>query len=76
MQEVEQRDIDSHGNRFIAGEPQVQPGDAVIRDEWAKRYETPLVEEVPMRRCGLGRLQVICFHHVAPLAIVSPATSE
>jgi hypothetical protein len=76
MEEVEQRDIDSHGDRFIAGEPQVQPRGTVIGDEWAKRYKTPLVEKVSFRRDGSRPILVICFHHVAPAGVVGRATSE
>jgi hypothetical protein len=59
MEEVEQRNIESHGNRFITGEPQVQPRDTVISNEWAKRYKTPLVEKVSFRRGGSGQMLVI-----------------
>ena len=77
MEELEQLDVDAHGDRFIAGESQVQTRDAVISDEWAKRYKTPLVEKVSLRRGGCRPILVIGFHHVAPSeSLVAPRQSE
>jgi hypothetical protein len=70
MEVVEQRNIESHGNRFITGDPQVQPRDTVISHEWAKRYKTPLVEKVSFRRGDSRQLLIICFHHVSPVEVV------
>jgi len=46
MEDVEQWALDSHGNHFIALEPQVEARDTVIGDKWTKRNKTSLVEKV------------------------------
>ena len=76
MEEVEQRDIDSHGNRFIIGEPQVQPRETVISDEWVKRYKTTLVEKVSFRRGASRQILIICLHRVSPIGVPGRAASE
>ncbi|HJV61040.1 MAG TPA: hypothetical protein VJ743_08825 [Albitalea sp.] len=76
MEESEQLDVDSHGNRFITSESQVQTRDTVVRDEWAKRYKPPLVEKVSFHRGGSRHVLGIRFHHVASVEVVGRATSE
>ena len=76
MEDVKQRDIDSHCNRFIVGEPQVQPRDTVVGDEWSKRYKTPLVEKISFRCGGSRQIVVIRCRHVDPVRVVDRATSE